>query len=309
MRRESFSLLRPTAFQGRADAPAVARTPPERAVPPRALGIDRVDDWLGGGLRGDGLHELFAAEPHDLPAALSFALILGLESRGGAEPQREKEDGEAVINSIMLLKDRQGGLRSSLRASAPPRESPKRTLLWLRCVGPAIPYAPGLVALGLDPAAVTLLTVPDGKALLRAALDSVRAGAPATVLLELSGRQPLLDLTATRRLVLAAAQSGTLVLILRSEAEPGLSAAHSRWRIASAPSRPLAANAPGHPVFALDLLRQRGGREGLSVLLEWNHATAAFREAGTPADPASLPRRASALAAGGARANTPGRAA
>ncbi|MET0239395.1 MAG: hypothetical protein ABW184_05805 [Sphingobium sp.] len=263
MRRESFSLLRPAAFRGRIVAPAIpARGKCE--VPTCPLGIAWADEWLGGGLQGDGLHEFFAGDTQSLPSGLGFALILAMMP-GGV---------------------RDGGV------------------VWLRRGTAGVPYGPGLVDLGLDPGAITILSLADDRALLRATLDTVRSGAVGAVLLEAVGRQPLLDLTATRRLVVAAAETGTLVLIVRASAEPGLSAAHSRWRVGSAPSRPLAADAPGFPVFDLSLLRLRGGREGLNILLEWNRDTASFREAG-----AALSGGASAVAGGAERADPHGRAA
>lgn len=219
------------------------------------LGATRLDNALGGGLRADGLHEFHAAEALDAAGAVGFALLV-------ARLRRELDD---------------------------------RPLIWARqddALG--LPYGPGLAELGIDPDAVTLLALPDGKALLRAGLDCVRDGAAAAVLLELHGKQPLLDLTATRRLALAGAESETMVLLTRSAASPAPSAAHTRWQVAAAPSRPLPANAPGFPAFALTLLRRRGGREGLSITLEWNRDTVSFHEL------APLPGALPALAAGGA---------
>jgi protein ImuA len=219
------------------------------------LGATRLDNALGGGLRADGLHEFHAAEALDAAGAVGFALLV-------ARLRRELDD---------------------------------RPLIWARqddALG--LPYGPGLAELGIDPDAVTLLALPDGKALLRAGLDCVRDGAAAAVLLELHGKQPLLDLTATRRLALAGAESETMVLLTRSAASPAPSAAHTRWQVAAAPSQPLPANAPGFPAFALTLLRRRGGREGLSITLEWNRDTVSFREL------APIPGALPALAAGGA---------
>ncbi|MFA7602151.1 MAG: hypothetical protein WCY29_04010 [Novosphingobium sp.] len=228
---------------------------PLPAAPCVPLGEARLDAALGGGLRADGLHEFHAAEPPDLAGTLGFALLVAW--------LRRNLDG--------------------------------RPLIWARQDGaPGLPYGPGLVELGIDPGAVTLLALADARALLRAGLDSVRDGGAAAVLLELHGRQPLLDLTATRRLALAGTQSATMVLLARSAAPPLPSAAHTRWQVATAPSRPLAADAPGHPAFVLTLLRRRGGREGLALTLEWNRDTVSFRA--RPPLPGALP----ALAAGGA---------
>ena len=266
MRCESFLPLRPAAFRSLLDAPY---TPERGEAFLRILGIPRVDDWLGGGLRGDGLHEFYAAETADLTSALSVALLLGALPVGTGRPG----------------------------------------LLWLRRGSRSVPYGPGLADLGIDPAAITILSVADDRAVLRAALDGVRAGAVGTVLLELAGRQPLLDLTATRRLVLAAGETGTLVLLVRSGVKPSPSAAHSRWRVASAPSIPLEADAPGQPAFDLSLLHYRGGREGLHIILEWNRDTASFREREDRPAAAPLSGRASAVDAGGVRPDPHSRAA
>jgi protein ImuA len=219
------------------------------------LGEARLDEALNGGLRADGLHEFQATELADAAAALGFALLV-----------------------------------ARLR-----RELDRRPLIWARqddAIG--CPYGPGLVELGVDADTVTLLALGDGKALLRAGLDCVRDGSAAAVLLELHGRQPLLDLTATRRLALAGAASETMVLLARSAAPPAPSAAHTRWQVAAAPSRPLPADAPGYPAFALTLLRHRGGREGLHITLEWNRDIVSFREC------APLSGAVPAVAAGGA---------
>lgn len=226
------------------------------------LGIPHADAWLGGGVRVDGLHEFHGATSDDGIATLGFALLLGWRK-----------------------KEREGA----------------RALLWLRVAdGSArhpLPYGPGLVELGVDPKAVRLLCLPDAKAVLRASLDAVRDGGAASVLIELHGRQKLLDLTATRRLALAAAETDTMALIVRSNAEPSPSAAHTRWRVSSAPSRALEVNAPGMPAFALSLLRQKGGRDGLTLIVEWDRDTASFRarDAGVDIGDASLPRSVPAV--------------
>ncbi|MGD9810435.1 MAG: hypothetical protein AB7U35_03760 [Sphingobium sp.] len=238
------------------------------------------DAWLDGGLRADGLHEAYAAGTEDSVAATAFVLLLAWRKRTA--------DG--------------------------------RPILWVRQArgqaGPAVPYGPGLAGLGVDPGAVALLLLPDAKAVLRAALDGVRAGAASAVLIELTGRQPLLDLTASRRLALAAAETGTMALVARAGAEPVPSAAHTRWRVESAPSRALEADAPGHPAFALTMLRQRGGRDGLQLMLEWDNEKGSFRDRDVVVDDgaagaiaAPLLRSQPAMAGGGTAGSGASRAA
>lgn len=220
-----------------------------------AFGIPMLDRWLKGGLRGDGVHEFYAAPDAVEGAAAATALALLLGERACAGTQR---------------------------------------LMWLRVAGGRsgdYPYAPGLLELGIDPDRILLMEPPDLDALLIATAESVRHSGLGAVVLEVVGRASRLDLTASRRLALAAERSGTMVLIARNHTLPVSSAAHTRWEVASAPSAPLAANGPGHPVFDLRLLRQRGGRDGLHVQLEWNREQAVFR---TP-----LSGRPSAVSVGG----------
>jgi len=228
-------------------APPVSVPTPGRV----ALGIDAADELLAGGLRRDALHEAYAGRD-DAAGAMALALLV------------------AWLN---YTQDAQA------RGQA-------RAIIWARVAcgpslpyGPNLPYGPGLVELGIDPEVLTLLMLPDSRAVLRAALDSVRQGAAGSVLIELRGRQPLLDLTATRRLALAAQQNRTMVWLVRAEAEPVPSAAHTRWRVGATPAlRDAPALREGsRPAFDLTLLRQRGGPEGLHIHLEWDRDTASFQ--------------------------------
>jgi protein ImuA len=142
--------------------------------------------------------------------------------------------------------------------------------------------------LGLDPAGLILVETPDTLAALRAGADIVKCGQVGAVVIEPWGKAPLLDLTASRRLSMAAAASGVLTLVVRVEAAPMPSAAQTRWQVASAPSAPLPAEAPGHPAFDIALLRHRGGIAGFETRVEWNRDTRSFAPlpGGLPAVPA-----------------------
>lgn len=145
-------------------------------------------------------------------------------------------------------------------------------LFWLRTVNGAgtRPYGPGLAALGLDPARLLIGTLADDARLLSAAVDALRCSALGALVIELRGRAPLLDLTASRRLALAAEESGVMALLLRIGGEPVPSAADTRWRVEAAPSLPLPGNAPGMSSFLLHLLRRRAGPDGMTWRLAWN---------------------------------------
>ena len=142
--------------------------------------------------------------------------------------------------------------------------------------------AEGLVGLGLDPARLLLVAARDERALLRAGLDAARCPGLAAVVLESWGPLPLYDLTASRRLVLAAERCGAAVLLLRGQAPPRASAAHTRWQIRAAPSAPLAARAPGPAAIEAELLRLRGGPAGRRWQLEWDETHAIFRTGQAP---------------------------
>lgn len=197
-----------------------------------ALGTERVDQRLGGGLARAALHEVFAGVA-DTGVAATFALILAL--RGG----------DASKPILWISEDRVARYSGA-------------------------PYGPGLVALGADPDRFIFVHTPDELSTLRAGADSVKCGAISAVVIAPFGKARALDLTATRRLALAAGASGVLTLLLRLGVEPSPSAAQTRWQVRAAPSVALLGNAPGAPAFDVTLLRHRAGIAGFNARLEWD---------------------------------------
>jgi protein ImuA len=139
-------------------------------------------------------------------------------------------------------------------------------------------FAPGLAGAGLHPD--RLLFAEAGKSVLPAMEEGLRHTGLCAVVAELTGR---LSLVASRRLQLAAEQTGVLaVLIRRSRGfdDPVLkqpSAAVTRWRVAALPSPPALAHAPDTPGLGparwrLNLTRNRGG-EAASWIVEACDAT------------------------------------
>jgi protein ImuA len=171
-----------------------------------------------------------------------------------------------------------------LLALAAPRAGP---ILWIS--GGWAPdgqlHGDGVAELGGDPARFWLVAAPDAVAMLRAAAEALRCDALACVVLDTGKPQPALDLTATRRLQLAAAASGVFTLIVR-HGVPRPSAALTRWQVAPAPARRLAAGAPGPPRLVLSLARQRGGPADVSQTLEWNRDRCRFLPASRSEQPA-----------------------
>ncbi|MDP3254902.1 MAG: hypothetical protein Q8M82_02805, partial [Bosea sp. (in: a-proteobacteria)] len=113
---------------------------------------------------------------------------------------------------------------------------------------------------------------------LRAGAEAARCPALGAVLIEPWGEPRRLDLTASRRLALAAEGSGATTLVLRAAVAPQPSAASTRWQVASLPSRALEANAPGAPAFSLRLLRHRGGLGECEWRVEWSRDRQSFQE-------------------------------
>ncbi len=224
-------------------APALEPARPEPAPPPRwASGIASLDAALGGGLAYGRVHEIYTSETGDASAAAGFAVALATGMTKGS-----------------------------------------RTALWLRsrrCVEQGgVLQASGWAELGGAPGNTLFGVVADSMALLRAAVDALRCAALGAVIVEGWGRMRELDLTASRRLALAAEKSGVPLLLLRMDATPVPSAAQTRWQVASAPSHALPGHAPGRPTFDIELLRQRSGPSGLGWRLEWNRDQRTFRDA------------------------------
>lgn len=216
---------------------------PANAVKRAATGHAGIDAVLGGGLALGRLHEAFAAEADDAAAATSFAAMLACVA-GGNGP-------------IVWLREAEAQGRARL-------------------------HGPGLAEIGLDPARL-ILAVPDTSLdLLRAAAEVVRCASVTVAVIELWRRPRSLDLTASRRLAVAAEASGVTVLLLRIAAEPIPTAAQTRWRAGAAPSMALLGNAPGHPALNLELTRQRGGPEGLRWQVEWNRDARIFANTTAP---------------------------
>ena len=220
-----------------------------------ALGHDAMDAALRGGLARGACHDLHAGSEADIMAATGFALGLAARAKAGFSK------GGAIIRARQAFLDTEAGRI----------------------------YPSGLVEFGINPARVTLLLAKDAKDVLQVALEAARCADVAVVLIELWGDARALDLTASRRLALAAREAGTCLLTLRVATEAQPSAAETRWRIRAAPSRAAPANAPGAPAFAVTLERSRAGVPEQTWQVEWSRERGCFepREAGDRINQAS----------------------
>jgi protein ImuA len=97
------------------------------------------------------------------------------------------------------------------------------------------------------------------------------------------------DLTATRRLALAARDGGGIALLLRHKSSNAPSVARTRWQIAAAPSLPDEFGGLGRTAFTLSLTRNRRGPCG-NWTLTWDQHEHAFSALSVGVDAAASDR-------------------
>lgn len=238
----------------------------ERAVPVAAhgvlpFGIEALDERLGGGLACGALHAVHEATLGQAAAASGLAVaVLSLAARRG----------HVLWVHAPLSRWEDGAL-----------------------------HGPGLALFGLSPDRLTLVEAARAPDLLWCAEEALASGALAAVLVEMRGSLPAFDLTASRRLALAAARGGALGLVLRTGVSPQPMAGATRFLVAPAASRAgpaIAIGGLGPPRFTLTLDRNRAGAGGCWTV-EWTMGAAHVPRLAAVADDAGaiLRRRSSLL--------------
>jgi protein ImuA len=144
-------------------------------------------------------------------------------------------------------------------------------------------YGGGLDLFGLAPERLLAVAVARPRDLLWAMEEALRCRAVGAVVGE--WRHGVIDAVAVRRLSLAAAESGALVLVLPAAPATDASTAATRWVVGAAPSA-ATAHGPGAPRFATQLIRNRRGPLG-SWILQWSNSDERFLLA--PAQPVAMP--------------------
>lgn len=209
---------------------------------PWRLGVDEIDSHLATqGLLRTGLHDISPKAYGDRPAAMGFAVALALRRLADA--------------------------------------SEKRPLLWVRLAREEREfgrlYGHGLETLGLPRRRFITVTLKKPISLLWVMEEALKSGALALVMADADAAHA--SLTSTRRLSLAAHAGKSAGLLVFVKAGATATASHTRWMIGTAPSRapPYDPQAPGNPVWKVELTRARGGRPG-TWDLEWKNAPHRF---------------------------------
>jgi protein ImuA len=161
-------------------------------------------------------------------------------------------------------------------------------LLWVREAAAAMetgdPYGPGLALLGLPPEHVLIARLQTRIEALRAALEGARCAALSAVVLETVAP---VDLTASRRLKLAAEKSGVTIMLIRLTDCPMANAAQIRWRVEAAPRSGTSTDRWG-AVFDVTVLKHPVGLAERRCIVEWDHDRRCFAEA-LPVPVAAVP--------------------
>jgi protein ImuA len=209
------------------------------------LGLPSLDLALGGGLPLAALMEIRARESRDGGAAGGFvmALVARLAASGGGASTLWISEADARRET--------GGL-----------------------------YAPGLVALGIDPGSIVDVAVRTETEALWAFEAALSCRGLSVAVCEL--RQASLDLSATRRCALRARAKGVTGFLLRlgdERAEP--SAAELRFAVSPAPAGEIGrfAAGVGRMAWRLALEKNRLGPTGVFTV-EWNSHERSFVERG-----------------------------
>lgn len=140
-------------------------------------------------------------------------------------------------------------------------------------------YGPGLTALGIDPGEVVIVRARTFADALRAGLEVLRCPSVGVGLIETI---PAADLTASRRLKLAAEKSGVVPFLIRHADGPVSNAANIRWRITAGPRWADGAVPAWSPVqhasFEVELVKHPAGLSGVRWCVEWDHELRQFKE-------------------------------
>lgn len=215
-------------------------------IKPAAFDPATINPFLLGGGGKPALHELVADGYGSQPAVRDFSLALVASL---LHPKQESQSQTASQGMVLWCQRQRDALEFGNL------------------------YGPGLRTLDLPPDRLLMVT---GR---RDAdcLWAMEQGLASRSLLAVIGAVDRVDLTASRRLALAARAHGAWCLLLPLQHGREPSAARTRWRIKTTPSLPDALDPKGLglPSWELALERSENGNIGRWAV-EWDHATHHF---------------------------------
>lgn len=207
------------------------------------FGIPNLDQHLNGGIWTDALHEVRCSLTRDFACAAGFAL--GLAAQFGKRDARK----------ILWVIDPAASVDSGL------------------------PFPDGLSEHGIDPKAMVFVRPITLQDALWSADQAAKCSDLSAVIFQVKGNPKPFDMTATRRLMLRARESGMLVCVLRQSGAEEAGAAATRWHVEIMPSGPDTdfEYGPGQARHVHTLERNRHGRTG-QWTLTWNPENRAFED-------------------------------
>ena len=234
------------------------------------FGIEAIDQALPwGGLPRAALHAI-AVDAPESPAKA--------DTKAHARARtKAKTVAEAVVEAT--------GAATGFAAALLGRLCGNGHALW--CLRRGDLYAPGLAAFGIDPARLLVVRVERPEDALWVLEEALACGRFAAVLGETAA-----DLTASRRLQLAARDHGTTCLLLdRGDNAGGAAAALTRWHVDAVPGAASLGGGPAAAGWRVTLTRCRGGATPRDWTIGWCHETCDFTVAAALADRPAMPAR------------------
>lgn len=221
-------------------------------APVLAFGVRSIDAALRGGLAPASLHEVAPAASRDFGSAVGFVLALAAcAAHNGRDTLWIQTDFTAVESGSI--------------------------------------YGPGCDLFGLPIRQLLTLKVPRPLDALWAMEEALKCRALASVIAELPNDGSIADLTATRRLALAAREGGGFGFLFRHRPSPLTSSAETRWQVAAALSHPNQFGGLGRTAFDLSLTKSCRGPTGRWPVA-WDHHERVFSALSLGVDEAAFDR-------------------
>ena len=239
----SIGTAKPATNQSQGPSPGPGDNARQTGV---SFDIPDLDRHLNGGIWTNALHEVRCSLARDFACAAGFALGLAAQF------------GKPDAGRIFWVIDPAASVDSGL------------------------PFPDGLSEHGIDPKMMVFARPITLRDALWSADQAAKCSDLSAVIFQVKGNPKHFDMTATRRLMLRARESGVLVCVLRQSGDQEASATATRWHVEIMPSGPDPdfEPGPGQARHVQTLERNRHGRTG-QWTLSWNPENRTFED-GTP---------------------------